>query len=122
MEKSLGLSNRQLTILSWFFILPILLFFTTCILFFYNMSSTGLPSQTNNKLAQTTSPKNTVDGGTANTNFATSARRCNDIASVVENQGPSMKSQSGEDKRLLVWFGDLCNGTYVELGALDGVR
>merc|ERR1719356_1155210 len=86
------------------------------------MSSTGLPSQTNNKLAQTTSPKNTVDGGTANTNFATSARRCNDIASVVENQGPSMKSQSGEDKRLLVWFGDLCNGTYVELGALDGVR
>ena len=66
-------------------------------------------------------PQNAINSGTCKINFATSARRCDNIASVLENQGPSMKSQSGEDKRLLVWFGGLCNGTYVELGALDGV-
>jgi hypothetical protein len=31
------------------------------------------------------------------------------------------KSQAGEDKKLMTWFGQLCNGTYLEMGALDGV-
>jgi len=32
------------------------------------------------------------------------------------------KSQSKEDEKLMEWFKDLRNGTYLELGALDGVR
>lgn len=31
------------------------------------------------------------------------------------------KAQYGEDKQLMQWFGHLCNGTYMEMGALDGV-
>uniref|UniRef100_A0A7R9WVN8 Methyltransferase FkbM domain-containing protein n=1 Tax=Craspedostauros australis TaxID=1486917 RepID=A0A7R9WVN8_9STRA len=30
-------------------------------------------------------------------------------------------SQSEEDKYLLTWFNNLCNGTYIEMGGLDGV-
>ncbi|CAB9507798.1 expressed unknown protein [Seminavis robusta] len=32
------------------------------------------------------------------------------------------KSQYGEDKVLLEYFGKLCNGTYLEMGALNGVH
>jgi len=32
------------------------------------------------------------------------------------------KAQFGEDKVLMQYFGHLCNGTYMEMGALDGVR
>jgi len=32
------------------------------------------------------------------------------------------KSQSAEDKYLLRWFENLCGGSYIEMGALDGVR
>ncbi|KAL3924227.1 MAG: hypothetical protein SGILL_001173 [Bacillariaceae sp.] len=40
---------------------------------------------------------------------------------------PSMEktnlgSQSGEDEILLQWFNGLCNGTYVEMGALNGIQ
>ncbi|KAL7533801.1 hypothetical protein ACHAXR_009085 [Thalassiosira sp. AJA248-18] len=28
----------------------------------------------------------------------------------------------GEDKKLMEWFGTLCEGTYIEMGALDGIR
>lgn len=31
------------------------------------------------------------------------------------------KSQSEEDKELLKWFSDLCGGTYLEMGGLDGI-
>lgn len=31
------------------------------------------------------------------------------------------KSQAGEDKELLKWFINLCGGTYIEMGALDGI-
>jgi hypothetical protein len=32
------------------------------------------------------------------------------------------KSQSGEDFVLLRWFNGLCQGTFIELGALDGIK
>ncbi len=32
------------------------------------------------------------------------------------------KSQGKEDRRLMEIFGKMCNGTYIEMGALDGVR
>jgi FkbM family methyltransferase len=35
--------------------------------------------------------------------------------------GSLFKSQSSEDQHLMLFFNGLCNGTYVELGALDGV-
>mmetsp|Transcript_24873 Transcript_24873/g.44771 ORF Transcript_24873/g.44771 Transcript_24873/m.44771 type:complete len:334 (-) Transcript_24873:156-1157(-) len=31
------------------------------------------------------------------------------------------KSQSGEDEMLMSWFSNLCHGTYLEMGGLDGV-
>ena len=34
---------------------------------------------------------------------------------------PFLKSQSKEDKMLLHWFNGLCRGTYLEMGALNGV-
>jgi hypothetical protein len=33
-----------------------------------------------------------------------------------------LKSQSGEDKIMLQYFNGLCGGTYIEMGALDGIR
>jgi len=45
--------------------------------------------------------------------------------SKVELGDPKFKkffnSQSGEDRILLQWFNGLCAGTYLEMGALDGV-
>jgi FkbM family methyltransferase len=40
----------------------------------------------------------------------------------IEDLKPHLKSQQKEDVLLLDWFNGLCNGTYVEMGALDGVR
>lgn len=36
--------------------------------------------------------------------------------------GGGFHSQFGEDRALMGWFNGLCNGTYIEMGALDGVR
>lgn len=41
-----------------------------------------------------------------------------DVNGMVTN---SSKSQSREDQMLLTWFNGLCNGTYIEMGALDGL-
>lgn len=40
----------------------------------------------------------------------------------VEVQASNLKSQRQEDKILLNWFEGLCNGTYLEIGGLDGVK
>jgi len=32
------------------------------------------------------------------------------------------QSQGQEDRQLLEWFHGLCNGTYIEMGGLDGIR
>ena len=52
----------------------------------------------------------------------TSAQTCpvKDIAADVNKK--NFKSQSGEDKLLLTWFNGLCNGTYIEMGALNGIQ
>ena len=39
----------------------------------------------------------------------------------VEIDMAHFKSQSGEDRKLLEWFGGLSNGTYLEIGGLDGM-
>lgn len=50
--------------------------------------------------------------------FVTSAKKCE----FPDDKHGGKRSQSGEDKILLTWFGNLCGGTYIELGALDGVK
>lgn len=39
----------------------------------------------------------------------------------VEVDPEHLKSQDEEDEQLLEWFGALTNGTYLEIGGLDGV-
>jgi hypothetical protein len=52
--------------------------------------------------------------------FRTSSRRCNiDVSGIAKSD---FKSMSGEDLHLMNnFFKGLCNGTYVEIGGLDGV-
>ena len=52
--------------------------------------------------------------------FSTSARSCPVVP--MEKLAPELHSQQQEDKTLLQWFNGLCNGTYIEMGALDGLR
>ena len=53
--------------------------------------------------------------------FQTSAHKCPKL--LIDKLGGNLKSQSGEDKTLLVnWFNGICNGTYMEMGALDGIK
>jgi hypothetical protein len=49
----------------------------------------------------------------------TAAKRCE---GPVEIPREYFKSQDGEDDRLMGWFNNVCDGTYIELGGLDGVR
>lgn len=49
--------------------------------------------------------------------LVTLATQCENI---IDNS--YYKSQSGEDKMLLSWFSNLCGGTYLEMGALNGVK
>lgn len=53
-------------------------------------------------------------------NFSSQAFECDKIN--LNQLAPFMKSQSGEDKLLLQWFNGMCNGTYLEMGALDGLE
>ena len=50
--------------------------------------------------------------------FHTTATKC---SATIDPQADS-KSQHGEDKHLLRWYNGICNGTYVEMGALNGIR
>ena len=59
-----------------------------------------------------------TDGNKSNKTFSTSLFSS---PSTVEIPGDLYKSQSGEDKKLLTWFRGMKNGTYIELGGLDGV-
>jgi hypothetical protein len=53
----------------------------------------------------------------------TSAHLCPKITEVEElKERNVLKAQSGEDEVLLKWFRGLCGGTYIEMGALDGIR
>ena len=53
--------------------------------------------------------------------FVTSATKC---AAPISAEDIEMfsRSQNHEDEYLMKWFSNLCGGTYIELGALDGVR
>jgi hypothetical protein len=53
-------------------------------------------------------------------NFASAATRCPVVP--MEALQPHLKSQDKEDVRLLGWFNGLCQGTYIEMGGLNGVR
>jgi hypothetical protein len=48
------------------------------------------------------------------------ARACGETAPMTMDSA-WYKSQEGEDKELLKYFSNLCEGTYLEMGALDGV-
>lgn len=56
--------------------------------------------------------------GNSNSSMKTSARKAKDVVKVPDH---FFKSQSQEDKKLMGWFGNLCGGTYVEMGGADGV-
>jgi hypothetical protein len=60
------------------------------------------------------------DSATSARTFATTAAPCPAIP--IKSLRPHLRSQSQEDQRLLGWFDGLCNGTYIEMGALDGER
>lgn len=49
--------------------------------------------------------------------FTSSARACPKVDVNPQN----LRAQSGEDRHFLQWFGALCDGTYLEMGALDGL-
>eukprot|EP00985_Skeletonema_marinoi_P002680 scaffold1107_cov113-Skeletonema_marinoi.AAC.2 len=51
--------------------------------------------------------------------WKTAARVCKQ---PVHLEGGWYKSQSREDRTLEKWFKDICHGTYMEIGGLDGVR
>jgi hypothetical protein len=53
--------------------------------------------------------------------WKTFARACGENDAPVKLQDNWYKSQSQEDKELLTWFSDLCGGTYLEMGGLDGI-
>jgi len=52
--------------------------------------------------------------------FSTLAHLCPAVS--MEKLVPDFHSQQKEDATLLQWFNGLCNGTYIEMGALDGFR
>ena len=54
-----------------------------------------------------------------NTEWKTAARACQ--ARPVRIEEDWYKSQSREDRALERWFRDICQGTYLEIGGLDGV-
>ena len=71
-------------------------------------------------LVTLTSSRPPPDRHVSNT-FRTQSHQCNiGVSNFTES---NFKSQSGEDRHLLnSFFMGLCNGTYVEVGGLDGVR
>ncbi|KAK1737305.1 hypothetical protein QTG54_012172 [Skeletonema marinoi] len=50
--------------------------------------------------------------------WKTAARACEQPVNLHESW---YKSQSAEDRHLQRWFKDICHGTYMEIGGLDGV-
>eukprot|EP00978_Attheya_sp_CCMP212_P012596 scaffold31509_cov56-Attheya_sp.AAC.1 len=53
--------------------------------------------------------------------FQSESQACPQKSIQQLRQGALLKSQNKEDEILLRWFNGLCNGTYIEMGALDGV-
>jgi len=68
-----------------------------------------------------TSPKKNENVVTKTSSWIpkTRATACNPKRESMAKE--SFRSQSKEDRQLMQWFGNLCNGTYIEMGGLDGV-
>ena len=66
------------------------------------------------------SRKQKVDISASSNKYETLARKCKNSPVVIQDS--NYKSQSGEDKMLLQWFSNICGGSYIEMGALDGVK
>lgn len=69
--------------------------------------------------------ENTASSTMTNTNNTTRVMPFQSFTRVcgkVEVEESNLKSQSSEDEALLTWFNGLCNGTYLEIGGLDGIR
>ena len=56
---------------------------------------------------------------TSSIRHATNATLCPE--KDIRQLQPNLKSQSREDQELLQWFNGLCHGTYLEMGAFDGI-
>ena len=80
----------------------------------------ALPNTNNFADPRSVSPRN-GGGGVFYPPFVTSATKCAAPISA-DNIKMFSRSQAHEDKYLMHWFSNLCGGTYIELGALDGVR
>jgi hypothetical protein len=66
-------------------------------------------------------PEQNIPLANGGSNFPhTVARKCE--KKTIGELHPNLKSQSEEDQVLLEHFNGLCGGTYLEMGALDGVR
>ena len=52
----------------------------------------------------------------------TNANVCNPSRPLGDFDQTWFKSQSAEVRKLLKWFGSLCGGTYLKMGALDGMK
>ena len=53
-------------------------------------------------------------------NQVTAAKSCKNPVNILPRE--YFRSQDHEDDRLMGWFNNICDGTYIELGGLDGVR
>jgi hypothetical protein len=53
-------------------------------------------------------------------NQVTAAKSCKNPVNILPQE--YFRSQDHEDDRLMGWFNNICDGTYIELGGLDGVR
>ena len=65
-------------------------------------------------------PKSVVEKN--NNRFQTSAKVCPQIHLPFLERDGFLKSQDNEDRCLFSFFPGLCHGTYLDIGALDGVR
>jgi Methyltransferase FkbM domain len=109
---ALGPNGERVTIIVLLVLLIVAVFF----------KSDSVPYQTNVRPTtphQTTSTTHTAHVDTIS--FRTTAEACKPANLTDRPVNASLKAQSGEDVILLQWFNGLCNGTYFEMGALNGV-
>jgi hypothetical protein len=86
--------------------------------FAYDTQTKSLQPSTSNRASLIA----TKNGNEApRTKFRTSTTFCNRTEVKDKGVENGFKSQRGEDKILMGWFNGLCGGTYIEMGALDGV-
>jgi len=96
---------------------------TACILILFHLRGEdqdkywGLRTETVNTNTSNIEPL--IDAAALGKKFNTTAIRCQE---QVKIQDSDYRSQGKEDRKLMAWFGNICEGSYIEMGALDGVR